>query len=217
MPPKTLAEQCAERKAIRLRRAESRIPERKATKIRMLRANGVLPSVSHKLLRSYYMAERNSKQRGIDFSLSQSDLMALANRAGGRCEVTGIGFAVIDTQRKWDRQPWTASIDRIDCSKGYTFENCRLVCAAVNVALNAWGTPVLDRIVDAMVELRLRQREGYMDGLRIINKKILRRNKYLRRRARAMFHEERVPPPAPTLYVPYKSRYYRNAHKAVPT
>lgn len=173
---KTLSEQCAERKAIRLRRrtiTEARRPE------------GFRASVSRRLLRSYYMAERNSRQRGIEFALSLADLSVLANRSRGRCEITGIPFEVVDTSRKWDRQPWTASIDRIDCAKGYTLDNCRLVCAAVNVALNSWGEAVLGRIVDAMVEQRLRHVEGYMDSLREAHKKILRRKKYLRSQSRA--------------------------------
>ena len=38
------------------------------------------------------------------------------------------------------------SLDRIDSSKGYTVENCRLVCTAVNLAMNEWGEDVLERI-----------------------------------------------------------------------
>lgn len=169
MPPKSLAEQCAERKQLRVGRRAS---ERRWT---------MKAEVGQRLLRSYYMAERNSKQRGIEFALSTQDLLMLANRANGRCEVTGIRFEVVDTSRKWDRQPWTASIDRINCSEGYTFGNCRLVCAAVNVALNSWGEAILNRIVDAMVERRLRQVDGYMASLRDSHKKILQRKKYLRR------------------------------------
>jgi hypothetical protein len=184
MPPKSLTEQCAERKALRLRRRLPRISIKTGRRIAALKVNGVRSSIGQRLLRSYYMAERNSKQRGIEFALSMEDLMVLANRAKGRCEVTGISFEVVDISRKWDRQPWTASIDRIDCAKGYTLSNCRLVCAAVNVALNSWGESVLNRIVDAMVERRLRQVEGYMDSVRETHKRILSRKKYLRRRSR---------------------------------
>lgn len=168
MPPKTLSEQCSERKALRVRR------------IQILKARGAGAQVRQRLIRSYYMAVRNSKQRGIEFSLSTHDLLRLANRANGHCEVTGIKFDVIETSRKWDRQPWTASIDRIDCSKGYTFGNCRLVCAAVNVALNSWGVTVLERIAEAMTERKLRQHLGYMDQLRKFHVKHRRRIRHLK-------------------------------------
>lgn len=151
------------------------------TLLKMICSMGhISPSVGQKLVRSYYMAERNSRQRGIEFALTERDVASLAVRSRGQCEVTGIQFQIVDTTRKWDRQPWTASIDRIDSTKGYAIDNCRLVCAAVNVALNAWGTTVLERIVDAMVELRLRQREGYIDDLRKFHVKLRRKNRRLR-------------------------------------
>lgn len=128
------------------------------------------------------MAERNSRQRGIDFNLSDFELITLARRSQGRCELTGIRFELVETNRKWDRQPWAASIDRIDCAKGYAFDNCRLVCAAVNVALNSWGETVLERIAEGLVSQKLRQDLGYMNKLRKVHNKIQRRNKYLRTR-----------------------------------
>jgi hypothetical protein len=35
------------------------------------------------------------------------------------------------------------SVDRIDSTLGYCRENCRLVCASVNVALNSFGDALL--------------------------------------------------------------------------
>ena len=34
--------------------------------------------------------------------------------------------------------PYTPSIDRIDSSKGYTKENCQIVCKMYNFAKNMW-------------------------------------------------------------------------------
>lgn len=64
---------------------------------------------------------------------------------------------------------------------GYTLGNCRLVSAAVNVALNSWGETVLERIAEGIVAQRLRQVEGYMAKLSEMNRKIKRKNRYLRR------------------------------------
>lgn len=44
------------------------------------------------------------------------------------------------------RRPLAPSIDRIDSSLGYTRQNCRIVCAAVNYAMNVWGEDVLWRL-----------------------------------------------------------------------
>lgn len=180
---KTLAEQCAERKRIRMRRDTPRFAPETAQRLQWLAANGFRASVGRRLLTAYYLAERNSRQRGIEFSLQLHELMALARRSQGRCEVTGIRFEVIEMTRKWDRQPWTASIDRIDCTKGYAISNCRLVCSAVNVALNSWGETVLERVAEGLIEQRLRHVDGYASKLRELCKKILRRNKRLRRAA----------------------------------
>lgn len=42
----------------------------------------------------------------------------------------------------------------IGTRRGYTPDNIRLVCVAVNYALNAWGEDVLHRIVDGISEKR---------------------------------------------------------------
>lgn len=53
--------------------------------------------------------------------------------ANGRCEQTGIAFE-FDTPEKSKRSPWAFSIDRIDCSKGYTKTNSQAVVWAYNAA-----------------------------------------------------------------------------------
>jgi hypothetical protein len=84
--------------------------------------------------------------RGIKFSLTEIDFSNLIARANGRCEVSGIPFIYEQENKKWSKNPWAPSIDRIDSSEGYYIENCRVVCIAVNVALNEWGDDVLKKI-----------------------------------------------------------------------
>lgn len=87
--------------------------------------------------------------RGVNFYLSKEQLRTIAERSGGRCELTGIGFS-------WVRHggalfpPFAPSLDRITPRHGYSAGNCRLVCYAVNVALSDWGEEVLRRIVAAL-------------------------------------------------------------------
>lgn len=90
-------------------------------------------------------ARQNAKARrgGIEFSLSREDVHRMLNEAGWRCAVTGALFSLEVIN---GRRPLAPSIDRIDSSLGYTRQNCRIVCAAVNYAMNVWGEDVLWRL-----------------------------------------------------------------------
>lgn len=79
--------------------------------------------------------------------------MELWIRCGGRCEFSGIEFDSASVGAELKR-PFHPSLDRIDASKGYTKENCRFVCIAVNIALNTFGDGVLDKICEARSGLK---------------------------------------------------------------
>jgi hypothetical protein len=113
-----------------------------ATGLKMTR-----PQLGRILKRTEYRA----KVRGIDFLLTLDDLEFLFIRSGGMCVVSNIKF---DNERKHEDaacRPWAVSIDRIDSSKPYTRDNCRLVCVAVNMALGQWGVKVLKKMATAIV------------------------------------------------------------------
>lgn len=88
------------------------------------------------------LVRRSARSRGLENALSEHDVAIIVRRAGGRCEVSGIAF-------NGEREPgqrirvYAPSMDRIDSAMGYTFGNCRLVCAGVNVALNRFGEGLL--------------------------------------------------------------------------
>ena len=100
----------------------------------------------------FYSTLRNAKARGVENTLTIDDVLGMVARAGGRCEVSGIPFAF--DKAKASRRPWIPSIDRIDCGVGYTPANCRLVCLAVNFAMNQWGLETLERIALAVRKRR---------------------------------------------------------------
>lgn len=84
--------------------------------------------------------QRNAKgRRKLDFNLSAIDVQELLAESEWRCAVTGVGFSMRVVS---GRRPFAPSIDRIDNSKGYSKDNCRMVCAATNIALNVWGEQV---------------------------------------------------------------------------
>lgn len=85
--------------------------------------------------------KQNAKgRRGIHFELTQDDLHRMLNECGWQCSVSGQPFTLEVISGK---RPYAPSIDRIDSSKGYTADNCRIVCVAVNYAMNVWGEAIL--------------------------------------------------------------------------
>jgi hypothetical protein len=110
----------------------------------------------YRLLLLKTSSTRNAKARSIEFLLDASDVQRIAEKANGRCMVSGIPFS--NGRSRHRKDPWAPSIDRIENSLGYTPENCRLVCTAVNLAMNEWGENVLRRIAESMVKTRRKSR-----------------------------------------------------------
>jgi hypothetical protein len=80
-------------------------------------------------------------------SLDLADVVHMAVRSQGRCEVSGLPFS-FEVHGK--RRPFAPSIDRISSDEGYTPANTRLVCYAVNVGMNCWGDVPFLRICRAL-------------------------------------------------------------------
>lgn len=99
----------------------------------------------------YTRHKRRATKVGIKWDLTKIEIASLITRADGRCEVTGVEFSNHKIGSS-NRRPYTPSIDRIDSSKGYTLNNCRLVCVATNLAMNEWGEEVLVVLARSMKE-----------------------------------------------------------------
>lgn len=101
-------------------------------------------------------AKHNARARGIRFNLAIEDIEALYETAGGHCEVSGLPFDMREIDGI-QRRPYMPSIDRRDGLLGYSKDNCRMVCSAVNLAMNDFGESVLWDIASSMVMLRSKQ------------------------------------------------------------
>lgn len=100
----------------------------------------VLPRNQWSVLKA--QTKRRAKRRGIEYTLTDDDWNTLIARASNKCEVTGLDFSW-ERYAKHDIRPMAASLDRIDSSKGYTFDNSRLVIFAANCAMGSWGRDYL--------------------------------------------------------------------------
>lgn len=94
-------------------------------------------------------AAQSSKRRGLAFDLNLH-LQEMKSRINAmRCEMTGL-----ELRYTTPVGPMTPSIDRIDPKKGYTYDNIRIVCLAMNVAMNNWGEGPLREVVTAWLARR---------------------------------------------------------------
>lgn len=106
--------------------------------------------------RLLHQAKGRARAMALPFKITVEDFHDLYNAAGKHCAVSGLPFDVAQTADH-NRRPYAPSIDRIDGMLGYTKDNCRIVCCAVNLAMNDFGEKVLWDIATSMVETRRRR------------------------------------------------------------
>ena len=100
--------------------------------------------------------KKGSKQRKIEFLLTLPDVRQLIEKSNGKCNITKKPFSN-DKPAGSRIRPWAMSIDRKDATKGYTTENCRLVCAYVNVAMNQFGDALFVELIESIVRRVVRE------------------------------------------------------------
>lgn len=129
--------------------------EAKAAYIRTLSDLGLPYVGSAFLVKLWDRARHRAIRKGVQFSLTKEDVTQMWNDAGGKCALTGLQFDEANTAR-FARRPWVPSLDRKEASFGYTKENTRLVCTAINFAMNSWGEKNFEKVARAFLERRAR-------------------------------------------------------------
>ena len=86
--------------------------------------------------------KHSAEQRGKIFELSVEQIKELWDKQGGRCPYTGLEMRLPVSE--WDQlgraaNPYQASLDRIDSSRGYVQGNVEFVCLVVNYAKNGFS------------------------------------------------------------------------------
>jgi hypothetical protein len=100
--------------------------KRDTTKFKQFKKNN---PKEYKLKRLYYYAGVRAKQKNFERTITFNWLKEKCKN--NICSVTDKTF---DYDSKYHRNPYGPSIDRIDITKGYTPENCRVVIWAFNRA-----------------------------------------------------------------------------------
>jgi hypothetical protein len=111
-------------------------------------------------------ARQNAKGRGRirEFTLTPEETLQKLKECKYRCSVTGVPLS-LEVLSRDGRKPFAPSIDRIDNERGYTADNCRVVCLAANIAMNTWGDEVLLTMLKYAKNLqRIGQRQDQIDA-----------------------------------------------------
>lgn len=92
-------------------------------------------------------ALKRAKASGVPYEMQGMNGNIQDRINAGRCELSGILFD-LESVKAWN----IPSIDRIEPALGYTPDNIRIVCFALNTAMGDWGFDKLAEIVDAVRE-----------------------------------------------------------------
>ena len=109
------------------------------------------------LKRMYKRCRDRSKLKNIPISLTVDDMIELAIECEGVCSVSGIPLDLSEPEKN-NRRPYAPSLDRINPDLGYTLENCRIVCDAVNIGMLHWGEDVLIKIGMSMTAKHIQEK-----------------------------------------------------------
>jgi hypothetical protein len=110
------------------------------------------------LARLVASAKGHAKKADRPFELTTELIERLYVKQKGRCEVTGLPFTPQRFDEALVKHPFAPSIDRKSSSGGYTTDNVRLVCVAVNFGMGQWGEEVFLTLARAATDREKRER-----------------------------------------------------------
>lgn len=111
------------------------------------RAHATRGSWMHEM---FNRAKGRAKKKRVPFTISLNDVRMMCIRSNGRCEISGLYFSQ-KTHGRGKMRPLVPSLDRRTPAEGYTIDNCRLVCACINVAMFSWGEATLRAVAVGLV------------------------------------------------------------------
>lgn len=90
-------------------------------------------------------ARSRSMKKCIDFEIELDDLHRLWCNQDGKCALSGIDLLLSKKTSDSLKNPFMASLDRIDSSKGYTKDNIQWVCWIGQLAKHTFNTDDINK------------------------------------------------------------------------
>lgn len=97
-------------------------------------------------------AKGRARERKLEFDLDLDFLKELWINQDGKCLLTRIPFILKDAKNR----SFSPSIDKIDCTRGYTKDNIRLVIFCINLAMGNWGKGIFDIVCKEYSKINLK-------------------------------------------------------------
>jgi hypothetical protein len=94
-------------------------------------------------------ARKRAKKTAIPFTIDAAWVLRRLEQQSYRCALSRLEFSARRTRLASHKRPFMPSLDRVDCSKGYTKRNVRILCVAINTLLQDWGDEVFHEIIRA--------------------------------------------------------------------
>lgn len=91
----------------------------------------------HPARRMWKAAHDRAKLKRLEFDLTPEWVQEKLDQ--GICEFSGMNFNHKPKGMPKGGHPYAPSIDRKDCRKGYTQDNCRVILWAFNIGFAQWG------------------------------------------------------------------------------
>jgi hypothetical protein len=95
-------------------------------------------------------ARRRARDCGWVFDVTGGDVLVLLDRQNGRCAVSGLPFSGPDAAASTG--PYAPVLDVLDPAAGFRTGNLRIICAAADTTVQAWGLDVLQRLARAVTQ-----------------------------------------------------------------
>lgn len=120
-------------------------------------------TLESRLLALFSSAKKRATKHGIPFTINLEWVIGLYTKQKGKCCLTGLQLTLdVNPDGRRCYMPFSPSLDQIKPGEGYTPENTRLVCVAVNIALNRFGEDVLEQVCRGF--LAYRHLEGHIES-----------------------------------------------------
>ena len=126
-------------------------------------------------LSNYNRIKSVAKRRDVEFEVSQAYLWDLFCEQRGSCALTGLSIEFGRTFTDWERQ--TASLDRIDSSKGYIEGNVQWVHKDINVMKGNLSQKSFIDLCRSVYEFSLIKDKNHLSGELNSHMKLIKKEK----------------------------------------